>query len=51
MPLLRIRRGLAYVKHQKMAGSDVGDKHKEYFAGEDKALKAGGEANTANQFD
>jgi len=46
-----IRRGLAYVKHQKMAGSDVGDKHKEYFAGEDKALKAGGEANTANQFD
>jgi isocitrate lyase len=32
-----------------MAGSDVGDDHKEYFAG-DAALKAGGAHNTMNQF-
>ncbi|MCB2072236.1 MAG: isocitrate lyase [Novosphingobium sp.] len=44
-----IRQGVACVKHQNMAGSDIGDDHKEYFAGE-AALKAGGEANTMNQF-
>ncbi len=44
-----IRKGVACVKHQRMAGSDLGDDHKEFFAGE-KALKAGGEKNTANQF-
>jgi isocitrate lyase len=32
-----------------MAGSDLGDDHKAFFAG-DKALKAGGENNTSNQF-
>lgn len=45
-----IRRGLACVKHQAMAGSDLGDTHKEYFSGE-QALKASGEDNTMNQFD
>lgn len=44
-----IRQGIACVKHQNMAGSDIGDDHKEYFAG-DAALKAGGELNTMNQF-
>jgi isocitrate lyase len=44
-----IREGLACVKHQNMAGSDIGDDHKEYFAGE-AALKAGGAHNTMNQF-
>jgi isocitrate lyase len=44
-----IREGLACVRHQNMAGSDVGDDHKEYFAG-DAALKAGGTHNTMNQF-
>ena len=44
-----IRRGVACVKHQNMAGSDLGDDHKEYFAGE-AALKAGGAHNTMNQF-
>lgn len=44
-----IRQGIACVKHQNMAGSDVGDDHKEYFAGE-AALKAGGKDNTMNQF-
>ena len=44
-----IRRGLASVKHQDLAGSNVGDDHKEYFLGE-KALLAGGAANTMNQF-
>ena len=44
-----IRRGIACVKHQNMAGSDLGDDHKEYFAG-DAALKAGGSDNTMNQF-
>ena len=29
-----IRQGIACVKHQNMAGSDMGDDHKEYFAGE-----------------
>jgi isocitrate lyase len=45
-----IRQGLACVKHQAMAGSDLGDTHKEYFSG-DAALKASGEDNTMNQFD
>jgi isocitrate lyase len=44
-----IREGIACAKHQNMAGSDIGDAHKEYFAGE-AALKAGGVANTMNQF-
>ncbi len=44
-----IRKGLASVKHQDLAGSNVGDDHKEYFLGE-KALLAGGTANTMNQF-
>jgi isocitrate lyase len=44
-----IRKGVACVKHQRMAGSDLGDDHKAFFAG-DKALKAGGENNTSNQF-
>jgi len=45
-----IRKGVSCVKHQRMAGSDVGDDHKEFFAG-DKALKAGGHKNTSNQFE
>ncbi len=45
-----IRQGIACVKHQNMAGSDIGDDHKEYFAGE-AALKAGGADNTMNQFE
>jgi isocitrate lyase len=44
-----IRQGVACVRHQNMAGSDIGDDHKEYFAGE-AALKAGGTHNTMNQF-
>jgi isocitrate lyase len=44
-----IRQGIACVKHQNMAGSDIGDDHKEYFAGE-AALKASGKHNTMNQF-
>ena len=44
-----IREGIACVKHQNMAGSDMGDDHKEYFSG-DAALKAAGEDNTMNQF-
>ncbi|MEH6499129.1 MAG: isocitrate lyase, partial [Pseudoalteromonas distincta] len=44
-----LRQGIACVKHQNMAGSDIGDNHKEYFAGE-AALKAGGKDNTMNQF-
>jgi isocitrate lyase len=45
-----IRQGIACVKHQNMSGSDIGDDHKEYFAGE-AALKAGGKDNTMNQFE
>lgn len=45
-----IRKGVACVKHQRMAGSDLGDDHKSFFAGE-KALKAGGAKNTSNQFE
>ncbi len=44
-----IRQGIACVKHQNMSGSDIGDDHKEWFAGE-AALKAGGKDNTMNQF-
>jgi len=44
-----IRKGVACVKHQRMAGSDLGDDHKSFFAGE-KAIKAGGNKNTSNQF-
>ena len=44
-----IRQGIACVKHQNMAGSDMGDDHKEYFAGV-AALKASGKDNTMNQF-
>lgn len=45
-----IRKGVSCVKHQRMAGSNIGDDHKTFFAG-DKALKAGGENNTSNQFE
>ena len=45
-----IRKKVSCVKHQRMAGSDLGDDHKTFFAGE-KALKAGGEKNTSNQFE
>ncbi|MGM0564587.1 MAG: isocitrate lyase [Pseudomonadota bacterium] len=45
-----IRKGIATVKHQDMAGSNIGDDHKEYFA-KDNALKAGGGENTMGQFD
>ena len=45
-----IRKGVSCVKHQRMAGSDLGDDHKTFFAG-DKALKAGGAKNTSNQFE
>ncbi len=44
-----IRQGVACVKHQNMAGSDMGDDHKEYFSGA-QALKASGKDNTMNQF-
>ncbi len=44
-----IRQSIACVKHQNMAGSDMGDDHKEYFSGE-AALKASGKDNTMNQF-
>ena len=44
-----IRQSIACVKHQAMAGSNIGDDHKEYFSG-DQALKASGKDNTMNQF-
>ena len=44
-----IRQSIACVKHQNMAGSDIGDDHKEYFCGE-AALKASGKDNTMHQF-
>src|SRR6202008_3596343 len=44
-----IRQGIACGRRQNMAGSDIGDDHKEAFAGE-AALKAGGVHNTMNQF-
>jgi len=45
-----IRGGVSAVKHQHEVGSDLGDTFKEMVAGE-RALKAGGHANTMNQFD
>ncbi|MBL4642329.1 MAG: isocitrate lyase [Flavobacteriaceae bacterium] len=45
-----IRKGVSCVKHQRMAGSNLGDDHKTFFAG-DNALKAGGVKNTSNQFE
>ena len=44
-----IRREMSVVKHQEMAGTTLGDHHKEYFAGEN-ALLAGGNENTMSQF-
>lgn len=44
-----IRRDQASVKHQDLAGSNIGDDHKEYFSG-DNALLAAGQDNTMNQF-
>jgi isocitrate lyase len=44
-----IRRGISAVRHQHEVGSDLGDTFKEMVAGE-RALKAGGHANTMNQF-
>ncbi|MFP6807738.1 MAG: isocitrate lyase [Pseudomonadales bacterium] len=46
---VEIRRDMASVRHQDMAGSSIGDDHKEYFSG-DNALLAGGKDNTMNQF-
>jgi isocitrate lyase len=31
-----IRKGVACVKHQRMAGSNLGDDHKTFFAGDKK---------------
>ncbi|MCR9269472.1 MAG: isocitrate lyase [Hyphomonadaceae bacterium] len=45
-----IRRGVSAVKHQHEVGSDLGDTFKEMVGG-DRALKAGGEHNTMNQFE
>jgi isocitrate lyase len=45
-----IRKGVACVKHQRMAGSNLGDDHKTFFAG-DNALKADGAKNTSDQFE
>jgi isocitrate lyase len=44
-----IRQGIACVKHQNMAGSEMGDAHKQYFSG-DQALKASSKDNTMTQF-
>ena len=44
-----IRRGVSAVKHQHKVGSDLGDTFKTMVSGE-RALKAGGHANTMNQF-
>ena len=46
---MEIRRNMNVVKHQEMAGTTIGDHHKEYFAG-DNALLAGGNENTMSQF-
>lgn len=45
-----IRNGVSAVKHQHEVGSDLGDTFKEMVGG-DRALKAGGHANTMNQFE
>ena len=47
---IEIRTNVACVKHQDMAGTYIGDDHKEYFSG-DIALKAAGKNNTMNQFE
>ena len=44
-----IRREQASVKHQDLAGTTIGDEHKEYFSGKN-ALLAGGKDITMNQF-
>lgn len=44
-----IRRGLESVKHQDLAGSNIGDDRKKAFSGKN-ALLAAGEKNTMNQF-
>jgi len=44
-----IRRGISAVRHQHEVGSDLGDSFKEMVGGA-RALKAGGHANTMNQF-
>ena len=44
-----IRRSVSAVRHQHEVGSDLGDTFKEMTGG-DRALKAGGEHNTMNQF-
>ena len=44
-----IRRGVSAVRHQHEVGSDLGDTFKEMVSGE-RALKAGGHANTMSQF-
>ncbi|NNC37429.1 MAG: isocitrate lyase [Hyphomonadaceae bacterium] len=44
-----IRNSVSAVKHQHEVGSDLGDTFKEMVGGE-RALKAGGHANTMNQF-
>ena len=44
-----IRRGISAVRHQHEVGSDLGDTFNEMVSGE-RALKAGGHANTMNQF-
>ncbi|PHR94078.1 MAG: isocitrate lyase [Robiginitomaculum sp.] len=44
-----IRGGVSAVKHQHEVGSDLGDTFKEMVGGE-RALKAGGNNNTMNQF-
>ena len=45
-----IRKGVSCVKHQRMAGSNLGDDHKTFFSG-NLALKADGAKNTSNQFE
>jgi isocitrate lyase len=45
-----IRTNVSAVKHQHEVGSDLGDTFKEMTGG-DRALKAGGEHNTMNQFE
>ena len=45
-----IRGGVSAVKHQHEVGSNLGDDFKEMTGGE-RALKAGGEHNTMNQFE
>ncbi|MGB0906990.1 MAG: isocitrate lyase [Maricaulaceae bacterium] len=45
-----IRRSVSAVKHQHEVGSNLGDDFKEMTGG-DRALKAGGEHNTMNQFE